>query len=563
MKNLKKRMKDSKIQKIKQVKDAYSFELYKDKERFYLMIIPDKTLFLTDENYKGKPEDDFCNILRKHLTGQLIEEVSQHEFDRVVEIETQDYKLVAELFGNGNLILVKKPENEIIRAINMRSWASRDIKPNQEYEYPPSAINPFKLNSDDMEFYLGEKEIVKVLATDFGFGGDFAERICEKIGIKKDSSDKNDADKIYNFLKKIDEEFPELDNINETFEENFQKHMKDLDLFEGDVKEKLENIKKEQNKKLKEFVEKENTYRIYAESIYDSYATFDNQLTRLRELQDQDVSNEEIEKRLDVEFLEKGTKVLIEGVPINYKKSLEDNANDYYNLAKKMNSKIEGLGEAMEEIDEKKIEEQEKIEEKKQKTEKKPKQWYHQFRWFKSSDGFLVVSGKDAQSNEKLIRKYMKENDLVFHTDITGSPFTVVRNLEEKEIPESTIQEAAEFCGAYSKAWKIGILSVDVYYINPDQVKKEGGLPTGSFMIYGERNWVRRIPVKIAVGDKDGEVIYGPPSLVDEVCGKSVEIIPGENSVKDLLEEIKGKFDISLQEFQRIVPYGKGRVVKN
>jgi predicted ribosome quality control (RQC) complex YloA/Tae2 family protein len=562
MKKLKEKMKGSKIQKIKQIKDSYSLELYKD-QKFYLMIIPDKNLFLTDKNYGGETKDDFCNLLRKYLTGQFIEEVNQHEFDRVVEIETQDYRLIAELFGNGNLILVKKPENEIIRAINMRSWASRDIKPKKEYKYPPSGINPFKLNVEDIRFYLGQKEIVKVLAVDFGFGGEIAEKICEKIGIDKDSKEEKQAEKIYQFLKRIDGEFPEMDNLNDKIREEFEKHLKDLDLFEGDIQEKLEKIRKEQDKKMEELVEKENTYRIYGESIYDSYPTFDNKLTRLRELQDQDIPNEEIEKRLEVEFLPEGTKVLIEGVPIDYKKSLEDNANDYYNLAKKMKSKIEGLEEAMEEIDEDKLEEEERIETKKQTPKKKPKKWYHHFRWFKSSDDFIVVSGKDAQSNEKLIRKYMKENDLVFHTDITGSPFTVVRNLEDKEIPESTIQEAAEFCGAYSKAWKIGISLVDVYYINPDQVKKEGGLPTGSFMIYGEREWMRRIPVKIAVGNKGEEIISGPPSLVKKVCDKFVEIIPGDNTVKELFEEVKPKVDISLQNLQRIVPYGKGRVVNS
>ena len=107
MKDLKE-IQGKKIQKVKQVKDAYSFELYKDKKKSHLIIIPDKGLFITKKNYKSGLKEDFCNILRKYLTGQVIEDVKHHEFDRVVEIETQDYKLVIEIFSTGNLIIINK-----------------------------------------------------------------------------------------------------------------------------------------------------------------------------------------------------------------------------------------------------------------------------------------------------------------------------------------------------------------------------------------------------------------------------------------------------------------------
>ncbi len=558
MKDLKE-IQGKKIQKIKQVKDAYSFQLYENKEKIYLIIIPNKTLFLTKKNYKGEPKEDFCNILRKYLTGQIIQNIEQHDFDRVIEIQTKDYKLIIEIFGKGNIILVNKSDNKIIHAIEMRSWATRKIRPKYEYDYPPSSINPFTLSVEDVMFYFGQKEIVKILAKDFGFGGESAEKICEKIGIEKDSKNKEDADRIYEFIKKIDKEFPELDNINENLEKGFEKHLKELELFKSDVKKKIEVIKKSQDKKMEEFVKMENTYRIYAESIYDSYAIFDNKLTRLRELQNQNILQEEIEERLQVKFSKNKTEVLIKNIPINYKKSLEENANNYYNLAKKMKSKIEGIGESRKKIEKKKIKEEKKEREKQ--IEKKSKQWYNQFRWFNSSNGFLVVSGKDAKTNERLIRKYMKKDDLVFHTDITGSPFTLVKNPDKKEISQSTIQEAAEFCGAYSKAWKIGISLVDVYYITPDQVKKEGGLPQGSFMIYGKREWVRQIPVKIAIGNKGEKIIYGSTSMVKKVCDSYVEFSPGENSAKELFEKTKNKISVSLDQLQKIVPYGKGEVI--
>jgi len=558
MKSLKK-IQGKKILKVKQVKDAYSFELYENKKKFYLIIVPDKALFLIEKNYNGKPKEDFCNILKKYLTGQIIQSIEQHEFDRIVEIQAKDYRLIIEMFGKGNIILVNNSENKIIRAIEMRSWATRKIRPKYEYNYPPSLGNPFKLEIEDLKSNLGKKEIVMVLAKDFGFGGEFAEKICEKIGIEKKSKNKEDADKIYDFLKKIDEEFSELNDINENLEEEFEKHLRGLELPINHNKEKIEAIKKSQGKKLGEFVKAENICRIYAESIYDSYPIFDNKLTRLRELQNQGIPKKEIEKRLQVKFSENKTEVLMNGVPINYKKSLEENANNYYNSAKKMKSKIGGVKKAEKNIEKKEINEEKK--ERQLQTEKKSSHWYDQFRWFQSSDGFLVVSGKDAKTNERLVRKHMKKDDLVFHTDITGSPFTLVKNPDKKEIPESTIREAAEFCGAYSKAWKIGISLVDVYYIKPDQVKKEGGLPQGSFMIYGNRGWIRQIPVRIAIGNKDDGIVYGSPNMVKKVCSSWVKIGPGESSAKELLDKIKGKVDVSLDELQRILPYGKGEII--
>jgi predicted ribosome quality control (RQC) complex YloA/Tae2 family protein len=211
------------------------------------------------------------------------------------------------------------------------------------------------------------------------------------------------------------------------------------------------------------------------------------------------------------------------------------------------------------------LEERLKKEERKEKKAeiRKPKEWYEKFRWFISSDGFLVVAGKDARTNEKLIRKYMKDSDLVFHADITGSPFVLIKNPERKKIPEQTVKEAAEFCGSYSKAWKVGINAVDVYYVKPEQVKKEGGLPTGSFMIYGKRSWVRRIPVKIAVTIEEGRVRYGPEDAIKKKSPRYTVIVPGNTPAHEIasriMEEFKSK--VKLEEIERIIPYGRGKTV--
>ena len=123
-------------------------------------------------------------------------------------------------------------------------------------------------------------------------------------------------------------------------------------------------------------------------------------------------------------------------------KSLEDNANIYFQKSKKAKSKLEGLKKALE-ISKKKIKEIENKELKKQNQKKyleaPEKKWFMKFRWFTSSDGFLCIGGRDATTNEIIIKKHVDERDLVFHTDLAGSPFFVIK-AEGKTIPKQTIE---------------------------------------------------------------------------------------------------------------------------
>jgi predicted ribosome quality control (RQC) complex YloA/Tae2 family protein len=533
VKILKRDLVSSKIQKIKQISgNTFSLELYKQKKRRYL-VLSNGTIFLSDKSYESQNLTNIGQTLRKRLTNQIIEGIRQHEFDRIVEIETKDYLLVLELFGKGNIILVNKPDRRIISASRIRSWKDRSIRPKREYKYPPSRVNPFKLNSSEFKKYFAQKEVVKVLATDFGFGGEVAEEICRRVGIDKDSM-KVGTSKLYKFIQNIDKEFKELKNIKEGLKEGFEEQLK-ARIEKKKVTKKFERIKKIQEEALKKWQQKEVEYRRIGKLLYERY--------------------EEVKKQLD----SRKKKMMIDRLTIDLdpKKSVQKNAEVYFEKAKKAKRKIEGLKKAMPDLEKKKLI---KIKEETKKEVKK--EWYDKFRWFVSSDDFLIVSGKDAQTNEKLIRKYMKSNDLVFHTDITGSPFVLIKNPKNKEIPEQTIKETAEFCGSYSKAWKVGLSSVDVYYIKPDQVKKEGGLPTGSFMIYGKRNWVRRIPVKVVIGIKDNELYFGPEDTVKRRTSNLVTVIPGDIPAYELALKIVEKLGsgVKLEKIERLIPYRKGEL---
>ena len=176
---------------------------------------------------------------------------------------------------------------------------------------------------------------------------------------------------------------------------------------------------------------------------------------------------------------------------LNYTKSLEQNASLYFEKAKKFKKKAHGTEEALKRLQQKlselqkqsmqKIAEQEKAEKKQIKHE-----WYEKFRWFHSSEGFLVIGGRDATSNEMVIKKHTEKNDIVFHTDMAGSPFFVIKT-EGRTPGQVTLQEVANATSIYSRAWKLGLATVDVFHVKPEQVSKETKpgeyMPKGAFIL--------------------------------------------------------------------------------
>ena len=185
-------------------------------------------------------------------------------------------------------------------------------------------------------------------------------------------------------------------------------------------------------------------------------------------------------------------------IDFDLNKSVDENAGTYFNLAKKAKRKLEGATAALADSRkklQKLLKEEEKFQEeevlKQQKKERKT-EWYEKFHWFFSSEGFLCIGGKDATSNELVIKKHTDKDDLVLHTDMAGSPFFVIK--DGQKAGEETIQEAAQAVAVYSKAWKLGHTSADVFYVKPEQVTKEAKpgeyIGKGSFMVYGKTKYL-------------------------------------------------------------------------
>ena len=120
----------------------------------------------------------------------------------------------------------------------------------------------------------------------------------------------------------------------------------------------------------------------------------------------------------------------------------------------------------------------------------------------------MCVGGKDATSNEVIIKKHLEKNDLVLHTDMAGSPSLSLRTDRTPENRPS--KKLRGTVAAYSRAWKLWHTSADVFYVKPEQVTKEARpgeyLVKGSFMIYGKTNYLHPT-LEYAIGLVGGEII--------------------------------------------------------
>jgi predicted ribosome quality control (RQC) complex YloA/Tae2 family protein len=249
-------------------------------------------------------------------------------------------------------------------------------------------------------------------------------------------------------------------------------------------------------------------------------------------------------------------------------KTIDENAAVYFERAKKIKRKVEGAEKALE-SNLKKLKELEakrdKFLEKSKKAPDRKKEWYEKFRWFRSSEGFLVIGGRDATSNEIVIKKHTDANDLVFHTDMAGSPFFVIKT-EGKDVGNATKEEVADATCTFSRAWKLGLQTTSVFYANPDQVSKKTNsgeyMGKGAFMVYGKTIHVNN-KLNLAVGmNKDGQIMSGPLEAVKTHCEKHIVIEQGTEKASNVAKILRHKLGGDLDEIIRSLPAGGLKIRK-
>ena len=200
-------------------------------------------------------------------------------------------------------------------------------------------------------------------------------------------------------------------------------------------------------------------------------------------------------------------------------------------------------------------------------------EWYEKFRWFFTSEGKMAVGGRDAQTNAALLGRHTERNDSVYHADLFGSPFFVLKGgaaqtqAEEREVAMATV--------SFSSAWKTGLGSADAYWVQPSQVSDAAPsgeyLPRGSFFIRGKKNFVNKNTVEVAIGiDGSGRLMAGPEAAIRKHCERYVVLTPHRekpsDTAKRVLKELTSRLDstraLVLDDVVRALPSGGGKMVR-
>jgi len=250
-------------------------------------------------------------------------------------------------------------------------------------------------------------------------------------------------------------------------------------------------------------------------------------------------------------------------ITLNLRKSVQENANEYFEKAKKSRRKIEGAQKTIERFEAElgKLQQEAIVQQTARK--KVPLEWYEKFRWFISSEGFLCIGGRDATSNEVVIKKHTDKNDVVFHTELPGSPFFVIKT-DGKKPGEATMQETADATATFSKAWKLGISYAEVFAVAPSQVSKQAltgeYMAKGAFMVTGKRTLFQG-KIGLAIGALEiGKVMGGPENAIRAQCKTFFTIIQGKEKPTTCAKFIAKKLNADADSVLRVLPGGACKI---
>jgi len=590
-------------------------------DKKHLVVTPTYICLTKYEHEAPEKPSNFSMSLRKRLGGGIIKSIEQHHFDRIVEVTVDGRgKLILELFSKGNVIVVD--EGGIITTLlDAQEWKDRTLKVGMAYKYPPETPDVMGMTMNDFLMRLAaDKEIVKALASDLGLGATYANEVLIRAGVDPNSKSTKEASlKAYGSLKgMLDSKVHAQLVVGETaidvvpFEMEIYKDevKEDKESFNEAVDEYFTNLRAEGKKgeATKDYEKELQRVRIVITKQKETIAEMEKDIDKFKEMGDciyahfqeiddvlKGIKKAKSEGKKWMEFLEEmklkvtspaDREFEFEGAEIAVDKSVAENASINYEKSKRAKSKLAGALHALKksEAELARIGREKMVAEKKLTgpVERHKPEWYEKFRWFMSSDGFLVIGGRDAASNEVLIKKHTEKNDVVFHSSVHGAPFFVIKNPEGKEIPESTRVQAAEGAASYSSAWTDELGSADVYAIRPEQVSKtpESGeyLSRGAFVIRGEREWFRGVPLNVAIGFKIGDyalAIGGPEGAVKSQTKYYANVGVGSMKSGELASAIKanilrrtGKDEgqkvkkVVLGELQKWIPAGKGMLLK-
>jgi len=620
----------ARVDNVYELDGVFFLRLRSKEGRQDLLLEPGRRAHLTSRKYEPpKKPSAYAMLLRKHLTDAQLLAVEQPDLERVLKFKFSgkgEPTLILELFGKGNLILCDGQLN-IIQPYRVEVWRHRVLRAGERYVLPPSkGVNIRELDVQGLRPAFSEApDIVRALAINLSVGGPLAEEICARAGVAKSRKpselsgqeltaitrsirglltqepaarivyeDGKPMDVLpFDFKTHMGKLVKQFNSFNEALDEFFstlevtsaaEKQRKSFERRLGRLRKRLAK----QEKHFADLYAKSINAKQKADLVSIYHVQINDATDRLEKLRREEGWRAAIRAMAEAKGAgeawariirrvePKAAKIEFElagqRVTIDLRLSAFENASRLYEQYKKSAEKATGAKEAMtqtrEELEGLLTAGMPELEVPVLRELRKPR-WFERYRWFISSDGMLVIGGRDAKTNQEVVEKHMEPSDRYLHADIVGASHVVIKTAG-KEVPWTTLKEAAEFAAINSRAWRKGLGAVDVYWAMPEQVSKRAPpgtyLPKGAYMIEGKRNFLK-VPIKGAVGvvTVGGEqlIACGPSSAIKKRSQVFVEVVPGRMKKSELARKAQTRLktagvDVSIDEVERALPPGKG-----
>lgn len=560
-------------------KDSILFKLHHTEKSDLFMMVSTSGVWLTSVKIEQIEPNRLLRRLRGDIIRLKLKKIEQIGAERIAyfffEGFGKEFVLVGEFFGDGNIILCND-EMKILALQHSIDVRHRKLGVGLQYAPPPSSgLDIFGLTQDAFDdLKTSDLGSAKWLGRTLGLPKKYVEAIFEIATVdQKKTGTLLTADEITKLFEttkgivtdvtagnhdaviirgektdvlplKLGRLKPEvttsvgsfIEGLDTVFTENILEVGRAVQSSGSDKKIKqLETQISEQEKAILTVKERSKSITSVANSFFE--------MVSAGILSVSDKSAQDILERNNAKLVnEKGVWLIIiqdEKIKVNINAPLQSIASTLFNEAKKQSGAISSI-QAIKEKTAKKLAKFQSKTESEQKmmvaSEIRKKMWYERYRWFFTTDGLLTIGGRDAASNSAVIRKHLGNNDCVFHADIFGSPFFILK--DAKDVPDASMNEIAHATVCFSRAWREGLYGVSAFWVNPQQVKKSAPsgefLPKGSFTIEGQRNFIKSDTLRLAVGiipqrDSDGGGGGDGSAVTGSIAGNTITAISNNN----------------------------------
>ena len=567
-----------------------------------MLMISSIGLWTTSKKIDPIEPNKLLRRLRSDLLRSKIEKIEQVGTERIAYLTFSNFDnrfvLIIEFFGEGNILLCNY-NKKILALMHSIDVRHRQLRVGLEYKPPPQdGIDIIDLEKKEFkEALLTSTSIGKIIGRSLGLPKKYVEEIIRLASIDRakpsNEISEEEFEALFDVIKTTissvingthdptiitdgeeSDVFPIRFSDDNTKAREVSSFNEGLDIiFTEQILQKGKSLySKEAEKRISELQnrleEQKNAIRIVQEkskNIADvANLLFSLQSEGKSKLSDPKVI--EVMKNQDAELIkEKGismVKINDAKVRIEPDAPLPSIASVLFDESKKQKGAINSIEKLIKKTEdqlEKTIAKGEIAKGAVGFSDIRKKSWYERYRWFFTSDGMLAVGGRDGSSNSALVRKHMENDDKIFHAEINGSPFFILKDRSETLMPLS-LEETAQATVCFSRAWQVSGHGLSSFWVKPDQIKKAAptgqSMGKGSFMIYGTRNFIKVASLKLAVGilkeDENFLLVSGPVEPIKKNCLCYVIIEPGGSPISDVAKKIRAEFNKSDDKFQKL-----------